>query len=156
MRKISRFAQDRATPSLLQNPEQLLWCGSDDLLPEGSVSSRQKRIFAGVPAEEMGRMRMLGVGFARLPDFVEQESAGRVRGAIQIITNAAVFFPSGRYHAAQFRFEDRFLAFAGAQLNDQRNSIFGELRVGARARAGSARTFLLAGTTGGRSFPFAF
>ena len=75
-------------------------------------------------------MGVLGMGLARLPDFVEQECAGRVSGAIQIITKAAVFFSSWRYHTAQFRFEDRFLAFAGAQLNDQRDSIFGELRVG--------------------------
>ena len=106
------------------------WRDSEDLLPEGSVASRQERIFAGVPAEEMGRVGVLGVRISVFPNFVEQQCAGRVRGAIQIVTKAAVFFSSGRYHSAQFRFENRLLAFAGAQLNDQRNSIFGELLIG--------------------------
>ena len=75
-----------------------------------------------------GRVGVLGVRFAAFPDFVEQECAGRVDGAVQIVAKAAVFFSSGSDHAAQFRFEDGFLAFARAQQNDQRDSIFGKLR----------------------------
>ena len=74
---------------------------------------------------------MFGVRFAALPDFVKQECAGRVDGAVQIVAKAAVFFSSESDHAAQFRFEDGFLAFARAQQNDQCDSVFRELRVGA-------------------------
>jgi len=62
----------------------------------------------------MGRVGVLGVSFASLPDFVEQECAGRVRGAVQIVAKAAFFFSSGSYQGAQLRFENRFLAFARA------------------------------------------
>lgn len=73
-------------------------------------------------------MGVLGMRFAALPDFVEQECAGCVNGAVQIVAQAAVLFSSRTNHAAQFRFEDGFLAFACAQQDDQRDGIFGKLR----------------------------
>lgn len=88
------------------------------MLPEGGVAPSEERIFARVPAEEMGRMSVLGMGFAAFPDFVEQERAGRICRTIQIVAKAAVFFSSGSNHAAQFRFEDGFLTFACSQLNN--------------------------------------
>ena len=66
----------------------------------------------------MGRVRVLGVGVAGLPDFVEQERAGRVRGAVQIVAKAAFLFSSWTDQGAQLRFENRFLAFARAQQNN--------------------------------------
>jgi len=51
---------------------------------------------------------------------VEQECAGRVRGAVQIVAKAAFFFSSGSYQGAQLRFENRFLAFARSQQDNQR------------------------------------
>ena len=76
-------------------------------------------------------MCVLGVSFASFPDFVEQECAGRVRRAVQIVAKAAFFFSSGSYQGAQLRFENRFLAFARPQQDNQRDSILGQLRVGA-------------------------
>ena len=86
----------------------------------------------------MGRVDVLGVSIASLPDFVEQECAGRVRGAVQVVAKTAFFFSSGSYQGAQLRFENRFLAFARSQQDNQRDSIFRELRVGAWARASFA------------------
>ena len=77
----------------------------------------------------MGRVRVLGVGVAGLPDFVEQERAGGVRRAIQIVAKAAVFFSSGSNQGPQLRFQDRFLAFARSQQDNERDGIFGKLRV---------------------------
>lgn len=88
------------------------------MFPEVSVAGGEECVLAGVPAEEMGRVGVLGVGVAGLPNFVEQEGAGRVKGAVQVVAEAAFFFSSGTNQGAQFRFEDCFLAFARAQHNN--------------------------------------
>ena len=75
----------------------------------------------------MGRVGVLGVRVAAGPDFMEQESAGCVYGAVQVVAEATVFFASGRHQGAQLRFEDRFLAFASAQKNDQCDGFLGKL-----------------------------
>ena len=81
----------------------------------------------------MGGVGVLGVRFAAFPDFVEQECAGRVDRAVQIVAKAAVFFSSGSDHAAQFRFKNCLLAFARAQQNDQRDRVFWKLGVRTRS-----------------------
>jgi hypothetical protein len=88
------------------------------LFPKGGVARSEERVFAGVPAQEMGGVGVLRVGFAGVPDFVEQQRAGRVNGPVQIIAEAAVFFSSGAHKRAKFGFEDGFLAFARTQQND--------------------------------------
>lgn len=77
---------------------------------------------------------MRGVGLARGPDFVEEERAGRVNGTVQIVAKAAVFFARGADQSSQLGFQQRFLAFAGTQYNDECDSILREFRVAAGAR----------------------
>src|ERR1700674_1003072 len=79
-------------------------------------------------------MRGLGVKamvFAGGPDFVEQEGAGDVEGAVQVVGKAAVFAARGGQERAEFSFEEAFLAFLGAENDDEGYGVFGEL--GARA-----------------------
>ena len=52
------------------------------------------------------------------PDFVEQEGAGDFEGAVQIVREAAFFSTSGRDEGSDFGFEEKFLAFLGAEDND--------------------------------------
>lgn len=72
---------------------------------------------------------MLGVGIARGPDFVEEERAGRVSGTVQIVAKAAVFFTRRADERTELRFEERFLAFAGTQDDNERDGILWELLV---------------------------
>ena len=51
-------------------------------MPEGSVAGGEERVFAGVPAEEMGRAGVRGMVFAGSPDFVEKEGARLVEAAV--------------------------------------------------------------------------
>ena len=64
-------------------------------MPEGGFAGGEKRILAGVPAEEMRRAGVRGVVVAGFPDFVEEEGAGLIRAAVQIELQAA-FFLTGR------------------------------------------------------------
>ena len=68
------------------------WRGLDNLLPEGCVAGGDQRVLAGIPAEEMRRVHVFGMRFAAGPHFVEQKCAGRIHGAVQIESEAAVFF----------------------------------------------------------------
>lgn len=74
----------------------------------------------------MWQAGVLGVGFATSPDFVQQESAGLVNRTVQIIAYAAFFFARGTGQGAEFRLQQRFLAFAGAQDHDERDGILRE------------------------------
>lgn len=67
---------------------------------------------------------MPGVRFAARPHLMQQQSARRVDGPMQIITKAALFFSCGTNQRAQFRFEQRFLTLARPQDNDQANRFF--------------------------------
>jgi len=72
---------------------------------------------------------MFGVRFAGSPNFMQQEPAGDVNGAVQIVPQATVFFSRGTDKRAKFRFEQRLLAFASAQNDDERYSVLRELLV---------------------------
>ena len=104
------------------------------MLPVGDVAGGEERVLAGVPAKEVGRVGVAGMGFAAGPDFVEQEGGGAFGGAVQVIGEAAVFLSSGTDKGAQFGFEEHLLAVARAQLDDERHSAFREL--GALGRPG--------------------
>ena len=96
-----------------------------DLGPEGAVAGSDERVLAGVPAQEMRRVHVFGVGAAAGPNFVEQEATRRVHGAMQIEGEAAVFSSGGADQRAQLSFQKRFLAFARAQHDDERDGVFG-------------------------------
>lgn len=66
------------------------------------------------------------VMFAAGPDFVEQEGAGLVGAAMQIVLQAAFLFARGAYEGAQLGFEEELLALFGAQRDDQSESAFGK------------------------------
>ncbi len=66
-----------------------------ELLPEGGVARGEEGVFAGVPAEEMRSLGMKAMVFAGGPDFVEQEGAGDVEGAVQVVGEAAFLAAGG-------------------------------------------------------------
>ena len=80
----------------------------------------------------MWQASVFGVGFAAGPNFVQQERVRRFRGAVQIVTKAAFFFARRTRQRAEFRFQQRFLAFASTQDDDERDGIFREFLVLAR------------------------
>ncbi len=98
-----------------------------ELLPEGGVAAGEERVFAGVPAQEMRGLGVQAMVFARGPDFVEQEGAGDFEGAVQVISEAAFFAAGGGDERAKFGFEQRLLAFLGAEDDGQGYGIFWEL-----------------------------
>jgi len=53
----------------------------------------------------MRGVRVLSVSFASGPDFVEEERAGRVKGTVQVVAKAAVFFARGIDQGSQLRFQ---------------------------------------------------
>ena len=53
----------------------------------------------------MGQAGVFRVGFATGPNFVQEESAGSIDGAVQIIAEAAFFFARGTCQRAEFRFQ---------------------------------------------------
>jgi len=61
---------------------------------------------------------MLRVRFPAGPHFVQQECAGSVNRAVQIVAEAALFLARWPRQGAQFGFEQRLLAFARAQNDD--------------------------------------
>jgi hypothetical protein len=65
--------------------------------------------------------------FARGPDFVEQKGAGRVSGAMEVVSDAAFFAAGGSDEGAEFGFEQGFLARLRAQHYDQSYGVFREL-----------------------------
>jgi hypothetical protein len=75
-------------------------------------------------------MRSLGVEamvFAGGPDFVQQEGTGDVEGAMQVVSEAALFAASGADEGAEFGFEERLLSFLGAENDAERYGVLGEL-----------------------------
>lgn len=107
LEKISQSADNRFTPRL---PGSVL----HHLLPEGDVAGGEQGVFAGVPAKEVRRVGVPRVGFAAGPDFVKQEGAGAIGGAVQVVSQAAVFFAGGAHQGAQLGFEEHFLGVAWA------------------------------------------
>lgn len=109
-------------------------CVLGDAGPEGGVAPGEEGVFAGVPAEEMRGLGVEAMMFARGPDFEEQKSAGDFDGAVQLVGEAA-FFAAGRGdQGAAFGFEQAFLAFFGAEDDDQGYGVLGELGGCARTR----------------------
>jgi hypothetical protein len=83
------------------------------------------------------------MGFAAGPDFMEQEGARAFRGSMQVVGQAAVFFACGAYQGAQFGFQEQFLAFPRAQLDDESHGVFRELSaLGFAGFAGTSWFFL--------------
>lgn len=90
------------------------WWRLRDPLPEGRITRGEERVFAGVPAEEMGRARVGGVMLAAGPDFVEKKRAGLVSAAVKIVLQAAFFPACGADEGAEFRFQQEMLTFLGS------------------------------------------
>ena len=103
---------------------------SRDLLPEGAVAGGDERVFAGVPAQKMRRVHMLGVGVSTDPYFVKQEASRHVDGTVKIEREAAFLFSGWADQGAKFRFEQGFLAFAGPQDDHACDRFFGQLSAG--------------------------
>ncbi len=72
---------------------------------------------------------MGGVGLARGPDFMQQECARAISGAVQIVEQAALFPARWSDQGAQFGLEEQFLTFAGAQMDDEGYRLFRKLLV---------------------------
>ena len=73
---------------------------SENLFPVGDFTGREKGVFAGVPAQEVGGVGVFGVGYAGGPDFVEEVGDGAFGGAVQVVGEAAIFFASGANEGA--------------------------------------------------------
>jgi hypothetical protein len=80
--------------------------------------------------------------FAGGPDFVEQEGAGDFEGAMQVVGEAAFLTTGGGDEGAKFGFEKGFLAFFGAEDDDEGYGVFGELGGRAFSRLASPYGFL--------------
>ena len=80
--------------------------------------------------------------FAGGPDFVQQEGAGDLERAVQVVGEAAVLATGGGDERAELGFEEAFLAFFGAQDDDQGYGVFGELGGGAGTRLAPGCGFL--------------
>src|SRR5258708_1420370 len=113
-----------------------------ELLPEGGIARGEEGVFAGVPAKEMRSLGVEAMVFAGDPDFVEQEGAGDVEGAVQVVGEAAFLAARRGDERAEFGFEQGLLAFLGAKDDDQGYSVFGEPGGCARTRL-SSRCVLL-------------
>jgi hypothetical protein len=76
----------------------------DDLRPEANFAGSEECVFAGVPAKEMRGLGVQAMIFARGPDFVEQERAGRLNRAMEVVGNAAFFASGGADQRADLGF----------------------------------------------------
>lgn len=97
-----------------------------DLVPEGGITGSQERVLARLPAEEVRGARVRGVMLAAFPDFVEQERAGLIGAAMQIVLQAAIFLAGGSDEGAKFGLEEQVLALLGAENDDEGESAFRE------------------------------
>jgi hypothetical protein len=89
-----------------------------ELLPEGGVAGCEEGVFAGVPAKEVRGFGVKAMMFASGPDFVEEEGARDVEGAVQVVGEAAFFAARVADEGAEFGFKEDFLARLGAQDDD--------------------------------------
>jgi hypothetical protein len=109
------------------------------LVPEGGFAGGEQRIFAGVPAEKMGRAGVRGMVLAGSPDFMEKESAGLVDATMKVKSQAPLFLARWCDERAKFGFEEDVLAFLGAEGDDQGDRIFREFRYLCAARTPAGR-----------------
>ncbi|MGB7436354.1 MAG: hypothetical protein WBW49_13145, partial [Candidatus Acidiferrum sp.] len=86
-----------------------------DLLPERRFLGGKQRVFTGIPAQEVWRTGMRGVVFAAFPYLVEEVRARLIRAPMQIVLQAALFFPGGANQSAQLGFQQQMLPLFGAQ-----------------------------------------
>jgi len=84
---------------------------------------------------------MCVVVLARFPHFVQQECACAIRRAMQIVLQAAVFFPRRRHQRAKLRFKKRLVTGTRAHQHNQRHAILRQLRMIRRARFPRASIF---------------
>jgi hypothetical protein len=64
---------------------------------------------------------------ARGPYLVEEECAGHVEGAMQVVGDTAFFAARGPDEGAKLGFQQAFLTFFGAENHDQGHGAFREL-----------------------------
>ena len=87
-------------------------------MPKGGFAGSEKRIFAGVPAQEVRGFGVCSVVVAGFPDFMKEKLPGLIGGAMQIVLQAAFFFARWADESAEFRFQQKVLAFFGTQGDD--------------------------------------
>jgi hypothetical protein len=87
-------------------------------MPEVGFARGEERVLTGIPAKEVRRAGVRGVVIARFPDLVEEEKAGVIDAAVEIVLEAASFFARGSEEGAEFGFEEKMLAVFGAQDDD--------------------------------------
>ena len=87
----------------------------DELLPEGHVARGQQRIFAGIPAQEMGRLGVSRMMRAACPDLMKKKLAGVLERMMQIVLQTPLLPSGGREQSADFRFKQQMLPFLRAQ-----------------------------------------
>lgn len=102
---------------------------SNNLRPKSCVTAREQRVFAGIPPNEMWRLCVQAMGFARRPDFMQQVRAWYVGATMQIVGDATVFLAGGADERAEFRFEQGFLTFARFKQYDESDRLFRQLCV---------------------------
>jgi hypothetical protein len=95
-------------------------------VPGGGVAGGEERVFASVPAEEVGSLVVGSVMIAGFPDFVQEIHARLIGSAVEIVLKAAFFFSRGMNESAELGFEEQVLAFACAQGNNDRNGALGK------------------------------
>ncbi len=71
----------------------------------------------------MWQAGVFGVGFAAGPNFMQQQCSGSINGSVKIVGKAAFFFARRVDQRSKFRFQQRLLAFASTQYDDQRHGI---------------------------------
>ena len=101
----------------------------NQLRPERQVPRRQQRVLPRIPPQEVIRLRMRRMVLPRFPHFVHQKRAGAIRGAMQIVLQAAVFLPRRRHQRAKLRLQKRLMPRARAHQHNQRHAILRQLRV---------------------------
>jgi hypothetical protein len=112
-----------------------------NVVPEGGFAGSEKRVFSGVPAQEVRGFCVRGVMLASFPDFVKKKLPGLIGGAMQVVLQAAFFFPRRADESAEFRFQQKMLALFGTQGDDKSHRAFGkfaDLGFGGFAFAGMA------------------
>jgi len=80
---------------------------------------------------------------ARGPHFVEQETVGRLDGAVQVVGDAAFFAARRRDQGAEFGFEKGFLAGLGRRITTKVTASWVAWRLRSRALCVLVRTSLL-------------
>ena len=79
------------------------------------------------------------VGVAAGPHFMQEKRTAGVRGAMQVIDQAALFLTGGNEKRPELRLHQEFLPFFGAQNHYQGHGIFRKFSAGIFLRLACAR-----------------